>query len=231
MRAPRWRGRWEPAMPSIDELLDTEATRWRAQTDASFAAATFTLAPPARPATRHRVAWAASALGAAAAATAILLATLNGSSGNSGPALANSGPVRPEHSTSGTSTSVRPGPAPSASCAAPVLSFRDALRHRHFRPVPTRARPVHRGDAVLIYGVLLRHHVQRHRPGHAGAAGPLGPAHPAHVRRPSPRGPRRPPAWESGQVRRARSHPRTRCAGPGGDHLRAPLRRDSPHGG
>jgi len=42
-------------MPSIDDLLDAEATKWRADVDARFAAATFDLEPRGQRPSRRRV--------------------------------------------------------------------------------------------------------------------------------------------------------------------------------
>ena len=119
-------------MPSIDDLLDAEATRWRADVDSRCEAATFTMGPPGRRPSR-RLAWGGAALGAAAAATAIALAVSNNPAG---------------HRSSG-------GGGASASCAAPTLSLRDANGPRHFRPVLTLGHPVRPGDPVPVYGYFF----------------------------------------------------------------------------
>jgi hypothetical protein len=148
-------------MPSIDDLLDAEAGRWRAEVDARFAATTFTIEPAVRRLSR-RYAWTLAAVGAAAAATAIVLAATSGPSDDGTPVAV--GPA-PTHSavqlppSSGAPQSTRAsqsiGVGSSGSCAGPLLSFRDPYRRQHLRVTPTLARPVHPGGSVRVYGVFF----------------------------------------------------------------------------
>ena len=133
-------------MPSIDDLLDAEAARWRADVDARFAATTFDL-EPAGPRPSRRQVWGVSALGAAAAAAAITLAITNGPPGIGGSPLAGPTPERSRHLSGGGGGS--------ASCAGPTLSLRDAEGRRHFRPVLTSDHPVRPGRSVVVYGYFF----------------------------------------------------------------------------